>query len=91
MTNSASPTPNGASTGPPPFEREGRGQADRREHGRREQALRGGRAGRRASSRAAARTASTSKSGTNSGPNVALKNGGPTEIFSPVSASSASG
>ena len=31
-----------------------------------------------------------SKSGTNSGPNVELKNGGPTEIFSPVKASSAS-
>ena len=33
----------------------------------------------------------TSSSGTNSGPNVALKNGGPTEILSPVKASSASG
>ena len=32
-----------------------------------------------------------SSSGTNSGPKVALKNGAPTEIFSPVSASSASG
>ncbi len=29
--------------------------------------------------------------GTNSGPNVRLKNGAPTEIFSPVSASSANG
>ena len=29
--------------------------------------------------------------GRNSGPKVALKNGAPTEIFSPVSASSASG
>ena len=32
-----------------------------------------------------------SSSGTNSGPNVQLKNGAPTEIFSPVMASSASG
>jgi hypothetical protein len=33
----------------------------------------------------------TSISGMNSGPKVALKNGGPTEILSPVKASSASG
>ena len=32
-----------------------------------------------------------SSNGTNSGPKVRLKNGAPTEIFSPVNASSASG
>ena len=72
------------------LQREGGGDRDRRNDRRGDEALRG--AEKIAAFPSEQRpNGMASNSGTNSGPKVALKNGGPTEIFSPVSASSASG
>ncbi len=90
MTKTARPMPNGASTGPPCCSANAPAATTAASNAA-------------ANSRCAAPRRSprfqpssgpngiASSSGTNSGPNVALKNGGPTEILSPVNASSASG
>ena len=90
MTKAASPMPNGASTGPPLVmakvaaitTRANAAAPTKRcatpRRSPRFQAINGP-------------NGTTSRSGTNSGPKVRLKNGAPTDIFSPVKASSASG